>query len=71
MNHKMPGRRVIAFCMTLEEKCSKLGSGNGKATPVILRLGAQANRWWNEALHGVARKGPATSFSTGLGIATT
>ena len=57
--------------MTLEEKISQLGNDYGGACPAIPRLGVQANRWWNEALHGIARNGPATSFPTGLGLAAT
>ena len=52
--------------MTLEEKISQLKGG---PVPGIDRLGVLPTRWYREALHGVARLGPATSFPTGLGIA--
>lgn len=54
--------------MTLEEKQSQLKARTAAAIP---RLGVRAYDWWSEALHGVARSGEATSFPTGLGIAST
>ena len=53
--------------MTLEEKASQLGN----SAAAIPRLGVKGYQYWNEALHGVARSGEATSFPTGLGMATT
>ena len=53
--------------MTLEEKTSQLGN----TSPAIERLGIPAYNWWNEALHGVARAGLATSFPQPIGIAAT
>ena len=44
--------------MTLEEKASQLTYHS----PAIPRLNIPSYNWWNEALHGVARVGTATSF---------
>ena len=54
--------------MTLEEKQSQLKARTAAAIP---RLGIREYDWWSEGLHGVARSGEATSFPTGLGIAST
>ncbi|MBQ3487218.1 MAG: glycoside hydrolase family 3 protein, partial [Clostridia bacterium] len=51
--------------MTLEEKASQLRYD----APAIPRLGIPAYNWWNEALHGVARAGIATSFPQAIGMA--
>ena len=51
--------------MTLEEKASQLRYDS----PAIPRLGVPAYNWWNEALHGVARAGVATSFPQAIGMA--
>lgn len=51
--------------MTLEEKASQLRFD----APAIPRLGIPAYNWWNEALHGVARAGVATSFPQAIGMA--
>ncbi len=51
--------------MTLEEKASQLRYD----APPIRRLGIPAYNWWNEALHGVARAGTATSFPQAVGLA--
>lgn len=51
--------------MTLEEKASQLRYD----APPIKRLGITAYNWWNEALHGVARAGVATSFPQAIGLA--
>lgn len=53
--------------MTLEEKASQMIDG----APAIPRLGVPAYGWWNEALHGVARAGLATSFPQAIGLAAT
>ena len=53
--------------MTLEEKASQMNN----ATPAIDRLQIPAYDWWNEALHGVARAGLATSFPQPIGLAAT
>lgn len=51
--------------MTVEEAASQLRYD----APAIDRLGVPAYNWWNEALHGVARAGVATSFPQAIGIA--
>lgn len=51
---------------TLSEKQSQL---QARTAPAIERLGIRAYDWWSEALHGMAHSGEATSFPTGLGIA--
>ena len=51
--------------MTVEEKASQLRFD----APAIERLGVPEYNWWNEALHGLARGGTATSFPQGIGMA--
>lgn len=53
--------------MTLEECASQLRYDS----PAIKRLQIPAYNWWNEALHGVARGGVATSFPQAIGMAAT
>lgn len=53
--------------MSLEEKASQLRYNS----PAIKRLGIPDYNWWNEALHGVARAGTATSFPQAIGLAAT
>lgn len=53
--------------MTIEEKASQLRYNS----PAIERLGIPEYNWWNEALHGVARAGTATSFPQAIGMAAT
>ena len=53
--------------MTLEEKVSQMKD----VAPAIPRLGISEYNWWNEALHGVARSGLATSFPQAIGMAAT
>ncbi|MGN0297727.1 MAG: glycoside hydrolase family 3 C-terminal domain-containing protein [Lachnospiraceae bacterium] len=53
--------------MTIEERASQLKY----ASPAIKRLNIPAYNWWNEALHGVARAGVATSFPQAIGMAAT
>ena len=53
--------------LTLEEKAALMQHDN----PAIPRLGIPAYDWWNEALHGVARAGQATSFPQAIGMAAT
>ena len=53
--------------LTLEEKVSQLTD----VAAAIPRLGVPAYNWWNEALHGVARAGLATSFPQAIGMAAT
>ena len=51
--------------MTVEEMASQLRFD----APAIERLGIPAYNWWNEALHGLARAGTATSFPQAIGMA--
>ena len=51
--------------MTVEEAASQLMF----TAPAIPRLGVPEYNWWNEALHGVARAGTATSFPQAIGMA--
>lgn len=53
--------------MTLEEKASQINN----TSPAIKRLNVPEYNWWNEALHGVARAGLATSFPQPIGLAAT
>ena len=57
--------RALVERMTLEEKASQLRYD----APAIPRLGVPAYNWWNEALHGVARGGTATSFPQAIALA--
>ncbi len=50
--------------MTVEEAASQLRYD----APAIDRLGIPSYNWWNEALHGVARAGTATSFPQAIGV---
>ena len=56
---------TLVSALTAEEK-SKLFLNTVEATP---RLDLPAYDWWNEALHGVARDGVATSFPQICGVA--
>ena len=51
--------------MTVEEKAGQLRFD----APAIDRLGIPEYNWWNEALHGLARGGTATSFPQAIGLA--
>jgi beta-glucosidase len=53
--------------MTLAEKISQLGNQSS----AITRLGIKSYDYWNEAIHGVARSGLATSFPQSLSISST
>ena len=57
--------QALVARMTLEEKTAQLRYN----APAIERLGVPAYNWWNEALHGVARGGTATSFPQAIGLA--
>ena len=57
--------RALVAQMSVEEKASQLRYD----APAIPRLGIPAYNWWNEALHGVARAGTATSFPQAIGMA--
>lgn len=51
--------------MSLAEKAAQMRD----TAPAIPRLGIPAYEYWNEALHGVARKGIATVFPQAIGLA--
>ena len=57
--------RDLVSRMTLEEKVMEMKD----VAPAIPRLGVPEYNWWNEALHGVARAGLATSFPQAIGLA--
>lgn len=57
--------RTLLEQMTLEEKASLMQH----ESPAIPRLGIRRYTWWNEALHGVARNGSATTFPQPIGMA--
>ena len=67
MDRKTAAQKAAALAarMTVEEKASQLRFD----APAIPRLGIPAYNWWNEALHGVARAGTATSFPQAIGMA--
>src|SRR5512141_1893577 len=70
LDSRLPPERRAALLvarMTLEEKVSQMGD----QAAAIPRLGVPAYGWWNEALHGVARAGLATSFPQAIGLAAT
>ena len=53
--------------LTLDEKINQIGHG---ADPVA-RLGLKGYYYWNEAIHGVARSGLATSFPVSKALSST
>ncbi|MBR4291584.1 MAG: glycoside hydrolase family 3 C-terminal domain-containing protein [Oscillospiraceae bacterium] len=57
--------QALVAQMSVTEKASQLRYD----APAIPRLGIPAYNWWNEALHGVARAGTATSFPQAIGMA--
>ena len=59
--------RELVSKMTVEERASQLRYD----APAIERLNVPAYNWWNEALHGVARAGVATSFPQAIGMGAT
>lgn len=59
--------KALVSQMTVEEKASQLKYDS----PAIPRLNIPYYNWWNEALHGVARAGTATSFPQAIGLAAT
>ena len=67
MNRNLAREKAQALVkqMTVEEAASQLRYD----APAIERLGIPAYNWWNEALHGVARAGTATSFPQAIGLA--
>ena len=56
--------RELVERMTTAEKMTQLRYDS----PAVERLGIPAYNWWNEALHGVARAGTATSFPQAIGM---
>ena len=69
MNRKLAREKAktLVAKMTVEEAASQLRYD----APAVERLGVPAYNWWNEALHGVARAGTATSFPQAIGLAAT
>ena len=67
MNREQAREKAIQLVsrMTVEEAAGQLRYD----APAIERLGVPAYNWWNEALHGVARAGTATSFPQAIGLA--
>src|ERR1043166_1311104 len=61
------GVRDLVARLTLEEKVSQMKD----VALGVERLGIPEYNWWNEALHGVARSGLATSFPQAIGLAAT
>lgn len=57
--------RALVSRMNLEEKASLMWYTSAP----IESLGIPAYNWWNEALHGVARNGKATTFPQPIGMA--
>lgn len=53
--------------MTLEQKIEQVGH----ITPAIPSLGLKSYNYWNEAIHGVARSGLATSFPVSKALSST
>ena len=69
MNRELARARAerLVAQMTVAEAASQLRYD----APAIERLNVPAYNWWNEALHGVARAGVATSFPQAIGLAAT
>ena len=69
MNREQAREKAAALVaqMTVEERASQLRYDS----PAVDRLGIPAYNWWNEALHGVARAGTATSFPQAIAMAAT
>ena len=57
--------RQLISRMTLEDKTALMRHDAGG----VEALGIQPYNWWNEALHGVARNGKATTFPQPIGMA--
>jgi beta-glucosidase len=53
--------------MTLDEKIELVEMKSG----AVERMGIPAHHWWNESLHGVARRGKATQFPVPISMAST
>ncbi len=70
LNTKLPAEvraKDLVSRLSLEEKVQQMTN----AAPAIPRLNIPAYNWWNEALHGVGRSGPATVFPQAIGLAAT
>jgi beta-glucosidase len=70
MNSALPTNQRVKDLigrMTLEEKVSQMQD----AAVAVPRLGIPAYGWWNEALHGVARRGVATVFPQAIALGAT
>lgn len=69
MNREQAREKALKLVsqMTVEEAAGQLRYD----APAIERLGIPAYNWWNEALHGVARAGTATSFPQAIALAAT
>ena len=67
MNREEAKRKAeeLVSQMTVDEKASQLRFDS----PAIDRLDIPEYNWWNEALHGLARGGTATSFPQAIGLA--
>ncbi|MBQ9357191.1 MAG: glycoside hydrolase family 3 C-terminal domain-containing protein [Prevotella sp.] len=59
--------KALVAAMTLDEKINQVGH----QTMEISRLGLRGYNYWNEALHGVARSGLATSFPVSKAMSAT
>ena len=70
LNESLPTVRRVADLVSRMTLAEKVGQMKDEA-PAIDRLGVPAYNWWNEALHGVARSGLATSFPQAIGLAAT
>lgn len=53
--------------LTLEEKIGQMIN----TAPAIPRLGIPRYQWWNEALHGILKPAPCTSFPQCIGLGAT
>ncbi len=66
LSHEERARDLVDR-MTIKEKISQMvNAANG-----IPRLGVPEYNWWNEALHGLARAGKATTFPQAIGLGAT
>lgn len=66
LSHHERAKHMVSL-MTLDEKIAQVGH----QTPAITRLGLAGYNYWNEAIHGVARSGLATSFPVSKAMSAT
>ncbi len=66
LSHHERAKHLVSL-MTLDEKIAQVGH----QTPAIARLGLAGYNYWNEAIHGVARSGLATSFPVSKAMSAT